>query len=219
MNPNDRSDESSQLEIQLPTSGAPQPQPESVRSGAPAFKPRIPHLNVTTLIARLIAPLRFVALVAVFSVFMGSFAMFYIGAYKAFFAIKPLVTNVPPPDIEPTMKLTDFVVTELLHSLDSFLFALVLLYTAYGIFNLVISRTEILKEGVPASLVPTSIDELKQTLAVVIIIILFVLFLELGWSSLDELTNKTWELLVYPIAIALLAMALWLLKLGRKAGK
>ena len=219
MNPNDRSDESSQLEIQLPTSGAPQPQPESVHSGAPPSKPRIPHLNVTTLIARFIAPLRFVALVAVFSVFMGSFAMFYIGAYKTFFAIWYLVTNVRPLDLDPNLSLTDFVAAELLHSLDSFMFALVLLYAGYGIFNLVISRTEILKEGVPASLVPTSIDELKQTLAVVIIIILFVLFLEIGWSSLDELTNKTWELLVYPIAIALLAMALWFLKLGKKSGK
>ena len=219
MNPNDRSDESPPPELQSPTSGAQRTQPEQARSGAPASDPRIPNRSVTTLIARFIAPLRFVALVAVFSALMGSFVMFYIGAHKAVFAIWHLVTNVPPLDLEPNMSLTDFVVTELLHSLDSFLFALVLLYTGYGIFNLVISRGEILEQGVPTSLVPTSIDELKQTLAVVIIIILFVLFLEIGWSSLDDLVNKTWELLVYPLAIALLAMALWFLKLGKKSGK
>lgn len=175
-------------------------------------------------ILKLLGGLRYISMVAVVSAFLGSFAMFYIGAEKAVMSVYHLTTRTWPDDADRNLAITDVVTMNLLESLDSFLFALVLLYTAYGIYMLFIvgCDSECVNMGdvaLPRSLVPQSIAELKENLAVVIIVILFVLLLEVAWGALDNLEGKTWELLVYPIAIVMLALALRLLNLGRKDGR
>lgn len=175
-------------------------------------------------VLKLLGGLRYVSLIAVISAFTGSFVMFYIGAQKTVMSVYHLVTKTRPDHANPDLALTAVVTMNLLESLDAFLFALVLLYTAYGIYMLFIvgcaSECESIENlSLPRSLVPQSIAELKENLAVVIIVILFVLLLEVSWGALDALAGKTWELLVYPIAIALLALALRMLNLGRKDGR
>ena len=59
--------------------------------------------------------------------------------------------------------------------------------------------------GMPRWMVPRNIGQLKETLAHVLIIILFVLFVRMVWFHLDDLS---WELLVLPASIALLAVSL-----------
>jgi uncharacterized membrane protein YqhA len=61
-----------------------------------------------------------------------------------------------------------------------------------------------------------NISALKSVLAEVIIIILFVKFLEVALSNLHKLT---WEILALPIAILLLSLALKLLDLKERGDK
>jgi uncharacterized membrane protein YqhA len=98
----------------------------------------------------------------------------------------------------------------IISSLDAFLIAVALLYFGYGIYALVIDPEEPAKSKAPSWLVPKGIKDLKETLAHVIIIILFVLFVDQLWMHLYDMT---WEILVIPTSIALLALAVKLLDL------
>jgi uncharacterized membrane protein YqhA len=87
------------------------------------------------------------------------------------------------------------------------LVGLVLLYFGYGIYALVfLEEGEAQKRGVPSWLIPKSIGQMKETLAHVIIVILFVLFARVAFENLN---NLKWEILILPASTALLGLALW----------
>ncbi len=153
--------------------------------------------------------LRHISLIAVVCSFLGSVVMFCGGALKTGKALAVFFTPWRPAgyDSVPTVALaTKYIV----QSLDAFLVALVLMIFAFGIYGLVVKEIE--TEKLPASgwLRITSIAHLKNTLAEVIIVILFVQFLELVLLGLDKLA---WTMLVVPVGIVLLAVSLKLLAL------
>ncbi len=112
------------------------------------------------------------------------------------------------------MKEADVTASYLIKSLDTFLIALVLLIFAYGVYGLFISKhSDGDKSGTLKWINIPSLAHLKNTLAEVIIIILFVKFLEV---ALLNLMNLTWELFVLPGSILLLALSLKFLDLRAK---
>lgn len=164
---------------------------------------------------KLINGFRYVSLIAVFSCFLGSLAMFYVGARKTGASIVYLLTESQPHHNAQTLSVHALATMQLLEALDSFLFALVLLYSAYGIFMIfIVGHEREIETPFPKSIVPQSIAELKEKVIVVVVVILFIIFLEIAWSSLYAFRDKTYELLIYPLSIALLALAIWLLNLG-----
>jgi uncharacterized membrane protein YqhA len=88
---------------------------------------------------------------------------------------------------------------------DAFLIGLVLLIFAYGVYTLFIRRIELEEKVVFHWLEISSITSLKTLLAELIIIILFVKFLDVVIISIDKLT---WEILILPVSILLLALSL-----------
>ncbi len=117
----------------------------------------------------------------------------------------------------------DATAISIIGALDRFLMAIVLVYFAYGIYVLFIRPEQLPEElGIPKWLHIEGIGQLKQTLAEVIIVILFVLFLrvavetfvahgpELSWLEL-------FKLLILPLSIVLLAAALKLAELHPKS--
>lgn len=107
--------------------------------------------------------------------------------------------------------------TYLIKSLDTFLIALVLFIFAHGVFTLFICDKKLTKKSSVLKWISTpNIGRLKNILGEVIVIILFVKFLEIIFINVN---NLTWEILILPISILLLALSLKFLGLGREEKK
>lgn len=101
-----------------------------------------------------------------------------------------------------------------LEAMDAFLFAIVLTIFAYGIaVGFVIHLTPEQKEPLPDWMKVDGISELKHTLAEVVLIILIVTFTKQVVAIEPPLD---WSYLILPIAVLMLAGALWLLRQGKE---
>jgi uncharacterized membrane protein YqhA len=136
--------------------------------------------------------------------------MFFIGtvktfkAFSSYFAIKAQgsgIGHVPAADLSTS---------SLIKSIDAFLIALVLMIFAYGVYSLFIRKIGVDEAGVFDWLKVSNVGHLKNILAELIIVILFVKFLEV---AIINLNNLTWEMLILPASILLLALSLRFLKL------
>jgi uncharacterized membrane protein YqhA len=154
--------------------------------------------------------LRYLTIIAVVASLIGSVLMFLIGAKRI---IESLIVQFTDINIHTDMQLPmhldedGFVTVLVVQAVDTFLFALVLLIFALGIYTLFIMDPEEREQKkIPGWLHINSINQLKSSLASVIIIILFVNVLEniiiVGYESLK------WSALIIPITIILLAAAL-----------
>jgi len=153
---------------------------------------------------------RYLALISVISSLLGSALMFFIGAFKTYAAFNAFFQGGSVFQVERFHEhetSSRVAIATLIAAVDAYLFALVLLIFAYGIYHLFIYN----QEQHPIFHLPqwariTNFSELKTILAEVIIVILFVEFLE---SVINVKTEwLPWEGLVVPFAIVLLAGAL-----------
>ena len=156
---------------------------------------------------------RYISWIAVIALITGSGLMFLLGGYKTFMAIGyffGLSDIYRTEEIPPQVSLINLSMATLVSAMDIFLFALILLIFAYGILHLFIATGDNQNIPLPEIMRINNITQLKTILAQVIIIILFVDFLEsvitvgLKWVPL--------EALVTPLAILLLAAALRLMR-------
>lgn len=156
---------------------------------------------------------RYLALIAVISSLMGSTLMFIVGAYKTYIAVSYFFQGgkfFTAGNLDEHLTSSQMSVATLVSAVDVFLFALVLLIFSYGIYHLfIINKKQADNLKLPEWARITSLSELKAILAEVIIVILFVEFLE---SVLNVTTEwLPWQGLVVPFAILLLAGALKLM--------
>lgn len=101
----------------------------------------------------------------------------------------------------------------LAQAIDVFLFALVMMIFAYGIWYLFLVEDEDKERlSFPGWLKIKSIFQLKMILGEVIVFILFVHFLETATKT--GYANLTLENLILPVAILLLSVSLMLLRQG-----
>lgn len=153
---------------------------------------------------------RYTVLVAIISALAGQLLMMYIGAVKVFEALKLYLFKEDISDYPEHVTHSDIATALLIQSLDSFLVAVVLMFFAFSLFHLYLSTdTEASTKLFPGKIAPKSIGDLKQTLAEVIIVILFILFLQEIWIELNDLE---WPVLVLPASIVLLAISLKLVE-------
>ena len=166
---------------------------------------------------RLLYGTRLVTLVAVISSFVGSLLMFWLGLVNTW---RAFVTQTQ--DVEGSLPADDLAVIHLIGALDRFLIAIVLMFFGYGIYVLFVRpETTPAQLGLPEWLHVDSIGQLKQTLAEVILIVLFVLFLRVALETFAAGVPKfDWQgmlsFLVLPLAIVLLAAGLKLAQLHPK---
>ena len=157
---------------------------------------------------------RFISLVAVLGSLLGSILMFIIGGTKIYYAYAAYFLGFQPPTDLGGLKGSDIATAYLIKSFDAFLIALVLFIFAYGVYSIFVSqKTEEAGSDPLKSVRITTISQLKKILAEIIIIILFVKFLEI---ALINLNNLRWELLVMPSSILLLSLSLKFLELKDK---
>ncbi|MHA1530036.1 MAG: YqhA family protein [Alphaproteobacteria bacterium] len=166
---------------------------------------------------RLLSGTRLVSLVAVISSFAGSLLMFWLGLVSTWHAYTTQFADPGGP--LPTDVLT---VIHLIGALDHFLIAIVLMFFGYGIHVLFVRPEATPAQlGMPRWLHVESIDQLKQTIAEVIIIVLFVLFLRVALETFGAgPPGFGWKealgFLVLPVAIVLLAAGLKMAELYPK---
>ncbi len=163
---------------------------------------------------------RLTTFLIVFASSVGAFLMIAIGLQETLMAATTLVVPAPPE-----LPRGDAAAVHLVNALDRFLMSLVLLFFAFGVYLLFIRPGRRPEElGIPDWLRVEGIGQLKQTLAEVIIVILFVLFLRVALESyIARGPELSWpavlKLLILPVSIFLLSAALKLAELHPKRGE
>jgi uncharacterized membrane protein YqhA len=165
--------------------------------------------------------------VAVVGSLLGSVLMFALGLCDIYTAFVHALSSTPPGTNVPSGAAT---VISVILALDRFLIALVLLYFAYGVYSLFIhpeidAQRAAEEMALPVWMRIRQIGQLKQVVAELILVILFVLFLRhalqvfqagtvvtLGWGEIATL-------LVLPLCTLFLAIGLRLVELHPKPGR
>ncbi|MEO1329419.1 MAG: YqhA family protein [Pseudomonadota bacterium] len=163
---------------------------------------------------------RLSTLTAIGASWFGALLMFGLGLSKTYSAFATIA--FAPPAAIGELPRDETTVVHLIGALDRFLIAVVLIYFGYGLYGLFVRPSSLPSDlGLPDWLHVDRIGELKQTVAEVIIVILFVLFLRVALETFHtEATDLSLEtigrLLLLPVSILLLAAALRLAELHPK---
>lgn len=164
---------------------------------------------------------RLLTLPAVGASLAGALLMFYLGVVNTIEAFALQIDGVQD-SLEDALPADEATVITLMDALDRFLIGMVLLFFSYGVYGLFIRpRLKAREIGLPAWLHVERIGQLKQTLAEVIIVVLFVLFLRVALQTFhaggEAMTLEALgRFLALPIAIVLLAAGLRLAQLHPK---
>ncbi len=148
---------------------------------------------------------RYISIIAVLCSLFGSVLMFLIGIYRTYRAFAYFFNLEAVSSTLGRERLGGLATGAIIKSVDAFLIGLVLLIFAYGIYTLFIREVALEERPTTHWLEISSITSLKTLLAEVIIIILFVKFLNVVIINIAELT---WEILILPVSILLLTLSL-----------
>jgi uncharacterized membrane protein YqhA len=153
---------------------------------------------------------RYVCILPVVSSLVGSIVMFAIGAVKTLQAFFVFFTGYVVPGPKDSSASYEAAVL-LIRSVDAFLIGFFLIVFAYSIYALFLRGMTTVREAGPFPwLKMDGLDQLKTALAQLVVIILFVLFLDKVMAS--EKVSLGLEDLVLPVAILCLAAAKRLLR-------
>jgi len=153
---------------------------------------------------------RFIVLVAVVSSLFIAFAVFYVATVDAFYTVyHALEYGTPGMEKTEKMALRASIITHVVEIVDGYLLAAVLLIFALGLYELFISKIDQAKNSEKSSnvLLIQSLDDLKNRLAKVILMILIVRFFE---YAIGMKFSSPLDLLMFSGGIALVGLALYL---------
>lgn len=153
---------------------------------------------------------RFVVIFAVIASLLSALAMFFMATVDAWYMLSHLLEYASPAlDAASRNSLRSATITHVVEIVDGYLLATVLLIFALGLYELFISKIDQAEKCETSSnvLLISSLDDLKNRLAKVILMILIVKFFEHAIG----LTFDSPEALLYLAGgIALLGLALYL---------
>jgi uncharacterized membrane protein YqhA len=163
---------------------------------------------------RLLWDSRLVVLAAVVTSLLAALAMFYIATVDAVYMFSHLLEYASPAlDVVERSEMRSTTITHVVEVVDGYLLATVLLIFALGLYELFISKIEAAEQSESASnvLLINSLDDLKNRLAKVILMILVVKFFE---HAIGMRFNSPMDLLVLAGGISLVSLALYLSHAG-----
>lgn len=157
---------------------------------------------------------RFIVVLAVITSLVSALAMFYITTVDAFYMVGHLSEYASPAlDTAARTELRSATIAHVVEIVDGYLMGTVLLIFALGLYELFISKIDAAEKSETSSnvLMIHSLDDLKNRLAKVILMILIVKFFEhaIGMSFDGPLS-----LLMFAGGIALIGLALYLSHAG-----
>ncbi len=153
---------------------------------------------------------RMVVILAVVVSMALSLAMFYVAAVDAFYTVAHLLHYADPLlPADEKLALRNSTVTHVVEVVDGFLLATILMIFAFGLYELFISKIDVAYQDGNASnvLIISGLDDLKNRLAKVILLILIVKFFEYG---INMSFSTPLDLLYFAVGIALIGLALYL---------
>ncbi len=153
---------------------------------------------------------RFIVLIAVVSSLFIAFAVFYVATVDAFYTIyQALEYGMPGMEKAEKMALRASIITHVVEIVDGYLLATVLLIFSLGLYELFISKIDLAENSEKSSnvLLIHSLDDLKNRLAKVILMILIVRFFE---YAIGMKFSTPLDLLMFSGGIALVGLALYL---------
>ncbi len=157
-------------------------------------------------VLRVLFAFRLVMLAGSLGSFLGSLLMFWQG----FLYLGDALTILGHRNDDPAHVAT--VTVPVLEAVDSFLFGVVLVIFAYGIaVGFVIRLPDRLARILPTWMKISGVGQLKAILAEVVVVVLIVIFARI---VVEAGSHFEWSMLVLPVAILLLAGAIWLLELA-----
>ena len=152
---------------------------------------------------------RFVVITAVVTSLITSLAMFYIATADAFFMVSHLGEYISSDlTLAARASLRASTVTHVVEIVDGYLLATILLIFALGLYELFIGKIEKAEQSETSSsvLLIESLDDLKNRLAKVIMMILIVKFFE---HAIAMTFDEALDLLYLAGGIALIGLALY----------
>ncbi len=151
---------------------------------------------------------RFVVLIAVVASLITAFAIFYLTAIDVYYTISHLANYHSLADAERAL-LKSQTIAHVVGSVDGFLLGAIMLIFALGLYELFISKIDVAgtKHGASNILFINSLDELKDRLAKVIVLILIVMFFE---QAIFLKPTESMDLLYYALSILLVSGSLYL---------
>lgn len=153
---------------------------------------------------------RFVVIFAVVASLFSALAMFYMATVDAYFMLSHLVDYASPAlDMASRYALRSTTITHVVEIVDGYLLATVLLIFSLGLYELFISKIDMAQGSETSSnvLLINSLDDLKNRLAKVILMILIVKFFE---NAISMNFDSPMSLLMLAGGISLLGLALYL---------
>jgi uncharacterized membrane protein YqhA len=153
---------------------------------------------------------RFVVVVAVIASMAAAFTMFFMTTVDVWNAVEHIAHYADPAlGAEARKALHDDTITHIVEVVDGYLLGAVLLIFALGLYELFVSNIEAAAKSETASkiLLIESLDDLKNRLAKVILMILIVKLFE---HAVKLAPNGLLDLLYLGASIALVGLALWL---------
>lgn len=155
---------------------------------------------------------RYLTLLAVVGSLISAVALFVKGTVVVFDAMREFLTSPGSHEYEGLMKM-------FVSSIDIYLFAMVLIIFAIGVYELFISKIDPVaqkSDGRPSWMHISSIDDLKSSLGKVILMVLIVTFFK---YSFDVAYNDINALLKLSVGIVLIALALFITNKGHESHK
>jgi len=153
---------------------------------------------------------RLVVIAAVIASMVAAFAMFYVATVDVVYLLAH-VAHYADPGLTGAARATlrAATVTHMVEVVDGYLFATIMLIFALGLYELFVSRIDIAErsEFGERVLLIKSLDDLKNRLAKVVLLILVVKYFE---HALDMHFDSALSLLYLAIGIALIAAAIYL---------
>ena len=157
---------------------------------------------------------RFVVLVAVLASLVAGFALFYISTVDVFLLVQH-VSHYADGSLssEARRLLHDESITHIVEVVDGYLLATIMLIFSLGLYELFISDIDPARGSKTSSkvLLISNLDDLKNRLAKVIVLIMIVSLFE---HALKMTVGTTVDLLNFGGSIALIGLALFLMHMG-----
>lgn len=152
---------------------------------------------------------RFLVLIAVIASLLVALAMFYITGVDVVALLRDLAGYATLDEGAAHGDVRAHLVARIAQIVDGFLFAVILLIFALGLYELFISKIDPAEESEFASriLLIRSLDDLKDRLSKVVFLILVVRYFEF---ALQQHLNTPLEVLELAVGIALIGLSLYL---------
>jgi uncharacterized membrane protein YqhA len=173
---------------------------------------------IETVIESLLWNSRFVVVVAVLASMVAALGVFYVVTVDVYYAIAHLIDYADPSMSEAArQEIRNNTLTHVVEAVDGYLLATVLIIFALGLYELFVSDLDQARHSRAASkvLVIDTLDDLKNRLAKVILMIMVVKLFE---NAVRTKMESALELVYLGGAIALVGVALYLTHGGEEHG-